>query len=413
MASPSQLHESDLHFRVGRLFTPSTPILAADWLAGRQPNLRRILDAIIQAGQHAVVFGERGVGKTSLVNVLPEVLTRFGRPVIAPQITCDGSDDFSAIWRRVFGRIPIERDVPQLGFRHQPETEVGSLAEHLPAQVTPSVVHSALAPLGEQAIVVIVMDEFDRVRDTATTRLFADTIKGLSDRAALVSLVLVGTADSVELLVSGHESVIRNLVQISLPRMTRGELRQIVEDRLLEVSLSIDDHTLERICLLSRGLPHYTHLLGLHAAWKAIDGRSRRISDEHFVAAIHSALEGSQQSVQNEYRQATFNPRKAGMHDRVLLACALAEHDEYGFFTAGAVRGPLAAVTGRPYDIPSFARHLKTFCSPPRGNVLTQVGQQHARRYRFTNPLLQPYAILRGVAEGLISLERAAEIVVG
>src|SRR4051794_24678414 len=53
-----------------QLFHPSAPIEENDLFAGRITQANGLLDAIYQKGQHAVLFGERGVGKTSLSNIV-------------------------------------------------------------------------------------------------------------------------------------------------------------------------------------------------------------------------------------------------------------------------------------------------------------------------------------------------------
>jgi hypothetical protein len=54
-------------------------------------------------------------------------------------------------------------------------------------------------------------------------------------------------------------------------------------------------------------------------------------------------------------------------------------------------------------EIPSFAMHLNAFSSASRGPVLKKDGVLRKFRYRFTNPLLQPYVLMRGIKDGLIA----------
>jgi len=56
-------------FMLGTVFKPTAPINREDLFAGRQPQTRDVVDAVNQQGQHAVLYGERGVGKTSLANM--------------------------------------------------------------------------------------------------------------------------------------------------------------------------------------------------------------------------------------------------------------------------------------------------------------------------------------------------------
>ena len=94
-----------LNWRVSEVFTPATPISEQELFAGRAGQIDKAIDAINQRGQHAVVYGERGVGKTSLANVLSSrLVSRSGEQAIAPRVNCDATDDFSSLWRKVLAK---------------------------------------------------------------------------------------------------------------------------------------------------------------------------------------------------------------------------------------------------------------------------------------------------------------------
>lgn len=61
-------------FEANQLFTPSTPISVADLFAGRSSQIYRIIDAIGERGRHVILYGERGVGKTSLAQIIPHLV---------------------------------------------------------------------------------------------------------------------------------------------------------------------------------------------------------------------------------------------------------------------------------------------------------------------------------------------------
>ncbi|MCA1846498.1 MAG: ATP-binding protein, partial [Actinobacteria bacterium] len=105
------------------------------------------------------------------------------------------------------------------------------------------------------------------------------------------------------------------------------------------------------------------------------------------------------------YHTATRSPRKDTLFGRVLLACALAETDKLGFFSARNVRPPLSKIMGKPIDIPAFARHLNEFAEEKRGRILEKVGDQRRFLFRFRNPLMQPFVVLQGMASGVLDPE--------
>jgi uncharacterized protein YejL (UPF0352 family) len=257
---------------------------------------------------------------------------------------------------------------------------------------------------------IVIVDEFDRLQDEEVRRLFADTIKTLSDHAVPVTLVLVGVADTVDALIKEHHSIERALVQVQMPRMSREELEQIVTNGFNRLGLTIEPPALQHITLLSQGLPHYTHLLALYAAREAIDSTSVVVTVHHVISAIKTALAQAQQSIRSAYHTATMSPRKENLYARVLLACALAKTDDLGYFAPSNVRDPLSRIMRKRYEIPSFARHLNLFCDDARGPVLQKTGIPRRYRYRFVNPLVQPFVIMQGMADGLVTEQALASL---
>jgi len=77
--------------------------------------------------------------------------------------------------------------------------------------------------------------------------------------------------------------------------------------------------------------------------------------------AVLRAAANAQESLLEDYRRAVSSPQPDNLFSRVLLACALAEHDRFGYFAAADVREPLSQIMKRHYQIPSFAKYLKRF----------------------------------------------------
>jgi hypothetical protein len=68
--------------------------------------------------------------------------------------------------------------------------------------------------------------------------------------------------------------------------------------------------------------------------------------------AVTRAIHNAQQSIMEAYHRATFSTRST-LYPQVVLACAFAEGDDFGFFAAADVRDPLTLIMGKPYDIPA------------------------------------------------------------
>ena len=393
-----------LHYDAGKYFSPTAPIDAQNLFAGRTAQVNRVLDAVSQRGQNVVIFGERGVGKTSLSNVLASFLSRAGCTILAPKVNCVDTDDYASIWRRIFSGIYLNELDKRIGFTTaQPTMTVKTVADSIYEPVTPDVVFKYLKFLADKgALVIAIVDEFDRVTNETVSRQFADTIKLLSDYPISATLILVGVADSVDELRLGHQSVERALVQVQMPRMSTGELTEIVNNGLKGLKMESDPAIISQIVNLSKGLPHYTHLLGLHTAREAIKNSTRLIQSQHLADAIKKSIEDAQQSIRSGYYKATTSPRKENLYSQVLLACALCKADDLGFFAPADVRGPLSKIMGKPYEIPAFARHLNDFCDATRGPILQKAGASRRFRFRFKNPLMQPFIVLKGFESGML-----------
>ena len=367
---------------VSRAFTPGAPVSELDMLAGRAEQLTDIVSAAELPGQHIGLYGERGVGKTSLATVLAEYFGDAGddRPVHSVVVNCSSDEDFSSLWREVFAELPSV-----------PEDRLGAY--------TPEYVRRRLQQLDTPALIVI--DELDRLDNDDALTALADTIKTLSDHRVSSTLVLVGVGRSMGDLIGEHASIVRALVQIEMPRMRSDELAAIVTTGCSKAGISAKQNAIADIVALSEGLPHYTHLLALHAGLRTVQDDRDEITATDVQRAIPKAVD--RHTIESDYQLATRSARKDALFSQVLLACALAPKNQLGFFTSGAIRDPLEAIAGRRIEIPAFSNHLSQFLEPERGAVLQREGTSRRYFYRFADPIFQPYVILRGLSEDLIS----------
>jgi hypothetical protein len=347
-------------------------------------QLMDIVNAVSMAGQHVGLYGERGVGKTSLANVLAEFFrTQLESEFSAAVVNCSTDDTFETLWQSIF-------------------TELGEGEAMDELIISPEGVRRALQKRNTPAL--IVLDELDRLDDNEALTALADTIKTLSDHAVPSTLLQVGVARSIGELIGEHASIVRNLVQIQMPRMSPPELAEILLKGCARAGISARSPAIDEIVALSEGLPHYTHLLGLHAGQQAVQDDRAEITLADVQAAIPKSV--ARHTIIDAYQQATRSARKDALFAQVLLACALAPKNTLGFFTSGSIRDPLEVIAGRRIEIPAFSNHLSQFLEPERGSVLQREGTKRRYFYRFTDPIFQPYVVLSGLSDGLITDEQ-------
>jgi Holliday junction resolvasome RuvABC ATP-dependent DNA helicase subunit len=388
-----------------RVFTPTAPIDERSLFAGRTDQIRSVIRAVTQKGQHAIVYGERGVGKTSLANVLSSFLQSPDYNVLSPRVNCNSMDTFELVWKKVLDEIKMYRKMQPAGFAATLEQDISkSSADLLGPEVTPDSVRRALTVLSQNSLPILIIDEFDRLTPDVK-RGIADTVKTLSDHAVAATVVLVGVADSVGDLIEEHESVERALIQVPMPRMSSGEIRQIIRIGMQKLGLSVAESVVQRICALAQGLPHYAHLLGLETAAIARERQVDTIDTVILECAITQSIQNSQQSIIKAWHLATMSPRRDNLFSDVLLACAMAHTDDLGYFAAQDIKEPLRQILNRKVEIANYAQHLSEFSDEKRGPVLQRIGGKRRFRFRFTNPLMQPYVVMQGFASHKITDE--------
>lgn len=387
-------------------FSPSAPVRTLDLFSGRGIELDRITDAVLQRGKHAAIYGERGVGKTSLANVLPDklgFLAKFNYKVV--RHNCSTISSFGSMWEGVFRELSFKR---LMGNLDETTSSTIPINRFLPPEPGPEDVRLLLQESGTPNI--IIFDEFDRApKDCETSGLLADTIKSLSDHAVDTTLIIIGVADSIDELISEHKSIERALVQIKMPRMSESELLSILESGFKHADMQIDINARWQIAAFAQGLPHNVHELGLFTGYAALDSDRLNADMSDVDPAIKQATENAQQTIVVSYSQATSSPHQ-NIFKEILLAAALARKNDLGYFSAGDLRNPLAAIMQKNYGIDAYMRHLNSFCEESRGRLLEKKGEKRRYLFRFSEPILEPYVIMRGVAEGLIPRDKVLEI---
>jgi Cdc6-like AAA superfamily ATPase len=380
-----------LRLEIETHFTPGTPIRERDLLLGRKEQLEKLVRCARTPGWHATIFGERGVGKSSIGNTFHYFITGDSRNIITVQVRANSHDSFHSLWFNVFKRIRLDN-----GQR---------LADqYRDVEITPDDVLLAMQEFNAADRLIIVLDEIDRVRTKKARMLLADTIKALSDEHVEATVVCIGVAESVGQLIEGHESIGRNLRQVEMPRMEGREIRDIVTSRVKRCGILIGQDTLRKLVFVAKGLPYYAHLLGLHACQAACDRRSTYIEPDDLSQGIERALDDVTQTIRDGYDKAIYSDRKETIFKEVLLACALAERDSFGRFTARAVGIQLnKIIPDKNYKVPQFSYHLKEFCDEKRGAVLEQFGSKRSFKYRFREALMEPFAIGQSLTDGIVS----------
>ena len=183
---------------------PAQPIDTPELLQGRDQVLRDLGRTLHSPGMHVFVYGERGVGKTSIALTAAKTFAKAD----APYVGCDENSTFSGIVTDICNELLGQRYLKSgkelsgsAGFNIgilKAEGKVGGQNIVLVPENITSVNHAAnliiestqKRGVGEHAIVI---DELDRIQSKDVTSQLAELIKLLHDKRPPLRFVMCGS----------------------------------------------------------------------------------------------------------------------------------------------------------------------------------------------------------------------------
>jgi len=358
---------------------------------GRASEVRLMMGAVRDPAKHILLYGERGLGKTSLSNTFWQSSNTLRNPILAARVQADASDNFSSLWSRALVEFQ------QATIHYNPS--ISSDFE----RVTPDIVRREFQKLPPRVLFIMTIDEFDLLREQKTRELTANLLKSLHDHAINVTVLLIGIADNVEELIINHQSLRRVLSLVKLERMNIFDLSKILDSRLRSTPLKLSDDARSEIVTLSRGLPYYVQSLGKSAIQNSVRRQHTLVEIEDVNAAIENFLLESGQSFSDDYQRATDSRQASNISHGVLLASALAHADTGGFFKPSDVCEMLnLIVLGNNYHHARVHQYLSKFTLDRRARILIRGGAKGGYRYRFSDALMQPFIVMRAIKDTTI-----------
>jgi Cdc6-like AAA superfamily ATPase len=361
---------------------------------GRVAEVRLMVQAVHDPAKHVLLYGERGIGKTSLANTFWRQSNTSNFPILAARLQVNPFDDFSSLWSRALKEF-------QTVFRHY-SAEICSTF----AYVSPDIVRHEFQKIPRHLGAIMIVDEFDLLRDREARELTANLLKSLHDHAINVTVLLIGVAQNVEELISNHKSLRRVLSLVKLERVNTVDLGAILDSRLRLTSLEISTEARSEIVTLSCGLPYYVQILGKLAAQNAIEHHRLQVRVEDVTAAIENFLVEDGRSFSGDYQRATESRFASNIFRDVILASALTCSDPSGGFESSEVSKILNVIAPeKGYHHTRVQQRLAEFISDRRGRILIRSRTQARYRYCFADALMQPFIVMKAIKDGVIDEE--------
>lgn len=367
-------NELTLDKKIDTVFTPANPVETSRLFAGRSKQMETIKEAFLEKGCHLIVYGDRGVGKTSIANVTKEVYGNLDPSIICIKITCDPEETFENIWREMLKQILIIRDKKQFVAFHENPIEKENIElsnfvskENGDSDATPSKILNLLNLACPNMKCLFIFDEFDGIQKEEVKRRFTHLMKHISDNSGNLTIMLVGVAENIEDILKSHQSVERCLHQIPLPRMSKEEIGDIIKRGLDNLELQMDDDVKNKIIRFSEGFPQYTHLFCKYTTKYAVNDNRLNANLEDFKNSLNTILEKFDESTKRSYQKATINDRQ-NIYEKVIAACALVDVDDYNTFNHTDLKTTMFLAFKDKRN--SYLEFLKQLCTENKGSIL-------------------------------------------
>jgi Cdc6-like AAA superfamily ATPase len=379
-------------------YTPAQPVTDRRMFAGRAKVMTSLIRSIEDQRLHTVIYGERGIGKTSLLQVLSQA-AREARYLVV-YVTCGVRSEFDDTFRAVAAHIPLMYHTA-----YGPttvEAERGDTLASLlgPEPLTVSSASDALARI-EGTRVLVILDEYDRASSEDFRRGVAELLKSLSDQAVRVQLLIAGVAANLTELVANVPSIQRNVFAMRIPKMTPDEIGEIIRNGEAVSDLSFDDAAVRAIIARCMGFPYLATLISHRAALAAIDEGRLEISINDVASATEEVVEEYRGRISRRSQlQITSLIREGKL--AVLGALAGAAQSTGGWFTVEDIPA-LHAEPSAMGEARAAAERLA------EQHTLIEVGDDgFGRGFRFIEPTVPVYLWLLAARGHSADHERAA-----
>ena len=405
--------------KLATVVNAARPIRSIQHLKGREQQLQEIERALYAVGRHIFIFGDRGVGKSSLAATAAYQY----QSVEAEPIFVSGSPDetFNSVIANIavqaLGRSKTEARKSQeslsiefRGLHWSTGQEVSTV--DLGAQI--KTVGDATELLKQVAQKhskkpTVVLDEFDTIPNPQERAKFAALLKQLGDQSIDLKFFVTGVGQSCQELLGAHLSAHRQLATIELLRLGFEGRREIVQDAAEAFETEIDDDVNWRIALISDGFPYYVHLLVEKMLWAAFDSpeRNAKLGWDEFYAGLRVAVRETNAELRQPYEKAVL--LRAPEYEDIVWSTADGE-DLFRSLPSmySSYQKVIEDRVGRlALDRQKYAGIVRKLKAPAFGSVLQSYGGR-AGWYEYKEKMLRGYVRMQAEANGVqLTGERA------
>jgi Cdc6-like AAA superfamily ATPase len=259
--------DEDLKAVLSENLTPSDSIKTPERLFGREKTLRTIDRAFASPGRQIFIFGDRGVGKTSLA--LTAAYLHTGVENLPVYVMCGKTNNFGQTIQAIGNAlIPVEQRMEKPssggGFNFNLPGGMGGVGMSGGTQSAatipvPQSLNEALdiiryVAAKRNTTTIVIVDELERIDSTPEREKFAEFIRNIPELNANVRFIFCGIMHDVTELLQSHPSAGRILETIELKRLNHDDLWKILSVVATKLNVELQQEALIRIGQVSDGL---------------------------------------------------------------------------------------------------------------------------------------------------------------
>lgn len=394
--------------------TPSKEILNEDRLFGREVHLRQIARALGSEGRNIFIFGDRGIGKTSVARTAAKLHNFAGNEHI--YIPCGQTSSFGDVIQAIgYAEVPVEQRFEQkrvagglnigYGGVGVGGNYTGSAQTVIPKPGTVTEALDVINYVGQKRRFgrsIIVIDEFDRIANPLDKLLFAELIKNLPTQSVDVRFIFCGIGRSVEDILGAHPSAGRYFEPVELKRLQPNDLWAIINAVAERTGVQVPYEMLWRIALVSDGFPHFVHLIG-KCLFYAVHDDPETVTEcrrSHYEAGVKQALLQTDPDLSRLYRLATEKTKNSLEYAEALWALAdrAETRRQVAKIYEDSYRRITRAAVGDVMTQTELNQRLLTLRKPSHGEVVRGHGSGY---FSFRESVLRGYVRLKAETEGV------------
>lgn len=260
--------------RITEAFNAAQPVADRYALNGRYDELAHLVESVVDGNHHAIIYGARGVGKTSLARVFGDLVDEAGGDVFYHSASGDATfEEVMTPYLRFVNELTQQAGEP--GMPLGPRFSARDVADMLPQTV--------------RGRIILILDEFDRIVDRRTRAELAAMLKLISDFRIGVQMILVGISTDIVTLIEEHPSLRRHMTAVRVGPIRPSGSSGVLAEGARRAGVTFAPECHDAISKIALGSPYHVRLLALNSALVAQRQGRTRIDIDDLLAGINTA----------------------------------------------------------------------------------------------------------------------------